>query len=197
MVQLSHLYMSNGKTVALAIWTFVGKMMSLFFNMLSRFIIAFLSKSKSLLISWRQLPSAVILEHKKIKYVTASTFFPTICHKVKGLDGMILVFWMSHFILLFHSHQEALPYAWYFFSLYLSYNCLCISATFDITGILLFLESSLPWWVILPSSCYCPILVFVFSVLLAWLLFYHFPRVFTDANTQFWLSMILPLNCLP
>ena len=92
MVQLSHLYMSNGKTVALAIWTFVGKMMSLFFNMLSRFIIAFLSKSKSLLISWRQLPSAVILEHKKIKYVTASTFFPTICHKVKGLDGMILVF---------------------------------------------------------------------------------------------------------
>ena len=115
MVQLSHLYISNGKTIALAIRTSVGKMMSLFFSMLSRFIIAFLSKSKSLLISWQQLPSAVILEHTKIKYVTASTFFPTICHEVKGLDGMTLVFWMLSFILLFHSHQEALTKAWYFF----------------------------------------------------------------------------------
>ena len=74
MVQLSHPYMTTGKTIALTIWTFVGKVISLFFNMLSRFITAFLPKRKCLLISWLQTPSAVVLETKKIKSVTVSSF---------------------------------------------------------------------------------------------------------------------------
>ena len=73
MVQLSHPYMTTGKTIALTRWTFVGKMISLLFNMLSRLVIAFLPRSKLLLISWLQSPSAVILEPKKIKSVTVST----------------------------------------------------------------------------------------------------------------------------
>ena len=72
MVQLSHPYMTTGKTIALAIWTFVGKAMSLLFNMLSRLVIAFLPRSKRLLTSWLQSPSAVILEPPKIKPVTVS-----------------------------------------------------------------------------------------------------------------------------
>ena len=76
MVQLSRLYMTTGKTVALTRWTFVGKVISLLFNMLSRFVIAFLPKSKHLLISWPQSPSAVILEPKKMKSVTVSTVSP-------------------------------------------------------------------------------------------------------------------------
>jgi len=92
MVQLSHPYMTTGKTIALTMWTFVGKVMSLFFNTLSRFVIAFLPRSKYLLISWLQSLSAMILEPKKIKSVTASTFPPSICHEVMGLDAMILVF---------------------------------------------------------------------------------------------------------
>ena len=76
MVQLSHLYMTTGKTIALTIWTFVGKVMSLLFNMLSRFVIAFLLRSKRLLLSWLQSPSVVMLEPKKIKSVTISTFSP-------------------------------------------------------------------------------------------------------------------------
>ena len=76
MVQLSHQYMTTGKTIALTIWAFVGKVMSLLLNMLSRFVIAFLPRSKHLLISWLQSPSAVILEPKKIKPVTISIFFP-------------------------------------------------------------------------------------------------------------------------
>ena len=74
MVQLSHPYMTTGKTIALTIWTFVGKVISLLFNMLSRFITAFLPKRKCLLISWLQTPSAVVLETKKIKSVTVSSF---------------------------------------------------------------------------------------------------------------------------
>ena len=92
MVQLSHPYMTTGKTIALTEWTFVGKVMSLLFHMLSRFVIAFLPKSKHLLISWLQSPSAVILEPKKIKFVTVSIVSPSICHKVMGLDAMIFVF---------------------------------------------------------------------------------------------------------
>ena len=84
MVQPSHPYTTTGKTIALTIWTFVGKVKSLLFNMLSRFVIAFLPKSKHLLISWLQSPSAVILEPKKRKSVTASTFSPSICHEVMG-----------------------------------------------------------------------------------------------------------------
>ena len=97
MIQLSHPYMTAGKTIALTTQTFVGKVMSLLFmlpllNMLSRFVIAFLPRNKHLLISWLQSWSAVILEPKKRKSVTASTFTPSICHQVMGLDAMILVF---------------------------------------------------------------------------------------------------------
>ena len=92
MVQISHLYMITGKTIALARWTFVGKIMSLFLNTLSRFVIAFLPWSKCLLVSWQQSLSMVILEPKKIKSVTVSIFPPSICHEVVGLDVMILVF---------------------------------------------------------------------------------------------------------
>ena len=90
MVQLSHSYMTTGKTKALTRRTFVGKVMSLLFNMLSRFVIAFLPRSKHLLTSrLHRSPSAVILERKKIKSLTVS---PSICHEVMGLDAMILVF---------------------------------------------------------------------------------------------------------
>ena len=92
MAQLSHLYMTTGKTIALTSWTFVGKVMSLLFNMLSRFVIAFLPRSKCILILWLQSPSTVILEPKKIKSVTVSTVSPSIYHKVMGPDAMIFVF---------------------------------------------------------------------------------------------------------
>ena len=92
MVQLSHLYMTTGKTIALTVWTFVSKVMSLLCNMLSRFVIAFLPGSKRLLTLWLQSPSAVILKPKKIKSATASTFPLFICHEVIGLDAMMLVF---------------------------------------------------------------------------------------------------------
>ena len=97
MVQLSYLYMTTEKIIALAIWPLSTKMMSLLFDMLSRFVIDFLSRSKCLLISWLQSPSAVNWEPKKIKSVTASTFSPSICHAVMGLDVMILAFWMLSF----------------------------------------------------------------------------------------------------
>ena len=84
--------MTTGKTIALTRQTFVGKVMSLLFNMLSRLVIAFLSRSKHLFISWLQSLSAVILEPKKIKSVTVSIVSPSICHEVIGLDAMILVF---------------------------------------------------------------------------------------------------------
>ena len=113
MVQLSLPYMTTGKTIALTRPTFVSKVMSLLFNMLSRFIIAFLPRNKCLLISWLHSLSAVILESKKIKSVTVSTFPPSICHEVMGLDAMIFIFWMlslkpAFFNLLFHLHQGAL-----------------------------------------------------------------------------------------
>ena len=92
MVQLSHPYMTTGKTIALTRWTFVGKVMSLLFNMLSSLVIAYLPRSKRLLISWLQSPSAVILKSKKIKFVTVPTVFPSICHEVMRLDAMILDF---------------------------------------------------------------------------------------------------------
>ena len=96
-VQLSHPYMTTGETIALTRQTFVGKVMSLLFNMLSRLVRAFLSRSKRLLISWLQSPSAVILEPKKIKSVTVSIVSPSICHEVMGPDAMILVFQMFSF----------------------------------------------------------------------------------------------------
>ena len=91
-VQLLHPYMTTGKTIALTRRTFVGKVMSLLFNMLSRLVITFLPGSKRLFLSWRQSPSAVILEPKKIKSDTVSTVSPSICHEVMGPDAMILVF---------------------------------------------------------------------------------------------------------
>ena len=92
MVQLSHLYVITRKTIALITQTFVGKVMYLLFNMLSRFIIAFLPRSKHLLISWLQSPSTVIWEPEKIKPASVSTFFPFICHEVMGPDAMLFIF---------------------------------------------------------------------------------------------------------
>ena len=92
MVQLSHLYITTGKAIALTRWTFVGKVMPLIFNKLSRLVITFLPRSKYLLISWLQSPSAVILEIPKIKSDTVSTVSPSISHEVMGLDAMIFSF---------------------------------------------------------------------------------------------------------
>ena len=103
MVQLSHPYMTTGKVIAMIIQTFVSKVMSLFFNMLSSFLTAFLPSSKSLLISWLQSPSTVILEPKKIKSVTISIVSPSICHEVMGLVALILVFECWVLSQLFHS----------------------------------------------------------------------------------------------
>ena len=97
MVQLSHPYMTTGKTIALTRRTFVGKVMSLLLNMLSSLFITFLPRSKRLLISWLQSPSAVILEPPKIKSDTVSTVYPSISHEMMGPDAMILVFWMLSF----------------------------------------------------------------------------------------------------
>ena len=91
-VQLSHPYMTTGKTIALTRWTFAGKVMSLLFNMLSTFVIAFLPRSKRLLISWLHSPSTVILEPKKIESLTVSIVFLSICHEVMGPDAMSFVF---------------------------------------------------------------------------------------------------------
>ena len=88
MGQLSYPYMITGETIALTRWTFVGKVMSLLLNMLSRMVITFLPRSKHLLISWLQSPSAVILEPPKIKSDTVSTVSPSICHEVMGPDAM-------------------------------------------------------------------------------------------------------------
>ena len=122
MVQLSHPYMTTGKTIALTIWTFVGKVMSLLCNMLSRFVIAFLLRSKHLLFLRLQSLSTVILEPKKI--VCHCFHFFLICHEAMGLDAMILVFWMLVLSQLFHSPLSLssrsslvplpfLPYGWY------------------------------------------------------------------------------------
>ena len=110
MVQLSHPYLTTGKTISLTTWVFVGKVMSLLFNMLSMIAITFFSRGKHLLISWLESPSSVILEHKKIKSVTVSTFFPfylswsngTGCHDLSFLNAE---FQGSFFTLLFHPHQ--------------------------------------------------------------------------------------------
>ena len=95
--QLSHPYMTTGKTIALNRWIFVSKGMPLLFNMLSGLVITFLPRSKHLLISWLQSKSAVILEPKKTKSITVSMVSPSICHEVMGLDALILIFWMLSF----------------------------------------------------------------------------------------------------
>ena len=91
-VQLSHPYVMTGKTIALTRQSFVGELMSLLFNMRSRLVIAFLPRSKCLLISWLQSPSAVILEPPKIKSASVSIVSPSICHEVMGPDAMIFIF---------------------------------------------------------------------------------------------------------
>ena len=112
MVQLSYAYMTIGKTIALTRQTFVDKVMSLLFNTQSRFIIAFLLRSKYLLILWLQSPSAVILEPKRIKSLTVTIVNPSICHEVMrryhDLSFLNVEFKASFFTLLFHLHQEAL-----------------------------------------------------------------------------------------
>ena len=109
-IQLSHPYMTTGKTITLTRRNFVGKVMSQLFNRLSRLVITFLPRSKYLLISWLQSPSALILEPREIKSATVS---PSICHEVMGPDVMILYFWMLSFkptfsLSSFNFHQEAL-----------------------------------------------------------------------------------------
>ena len=89
--------MTTGKTIALTRWTFVGKVVSLLFNILSRLVITFLPRSKRLLISWLQSLSAVILEPQKIKSATVFTVSPSICHEVMGPDAIIFIFWMLSF----------------------------------------------------------------------------------------------------
>ena len=91
MVQLSHPYMTAGKTIALTRRTFVGKVLSLLFNILSRLVIAFLTRRTHLLISWLQSPSAVSLEPKKMKSLTVSSVSPSICHEVVGLDAICVL----------------------------------------------------------------------------------------------------------
>ena len=111
MVQHSHLYMTTRKTIVLTRQNFVGKVMSLLFNMLSRFVIAFLPRNTRLLISWLQSPSTIIMEPRKIKYVIASILSPSICCEVMGLDTIILVIFdvefQASFWTLFHPHHEA------------------------------------------------------------------------------------------
>ena len=112
-VQLSYSYITAVKTIALNIWTFVCKVISLLFNTLSQLVIDFLPRCKHLLISWQQSPSSVIWDPKKIKSLTVSTVSSSICHEVMGPDAMILVFWTLSFkpafsLFLFHPHQEAL-----------------------------------------------------------------------------------------
>ena len=131
MVQLSHPYMTTGKTIALTRWTFVRKVMSLLFNMLSRFVIAFLPRSKCLLISLLQPLSSVILKPRKIKSVTASIFSPSIFHEVMGPDDMIFVFWMLSFKPVFSLSSlvplHFLPLGWYHLHIwgywYFSWQC--------------------------------------------------------------------------
>ena len=133
MVQLSHPYMTTGKTIALTRRTFVGKVMSLLLNMLSRLFITFLPRSKRLLISWLQSPSAVILEPPKIKSDTISTISPSSSHEAMGPDAVIFVFCVSSFkpffTLHFHFHQEAFEFLFTFCH---KGGVICISEVIDI-----------------------------------------------------------------
>ena len=133
-VQLSHPYVTTGKTIALTRWTFVGKIMALLFNMLSRLVITFLPRSKHLLISWLQSPSAVILEPEKIKSATVSTVSPSISHEVMRADAMIFVFWMLSFKPTFSlssfTYQEAFEFLFTFCH---KGGVICISQLIDIS----------------------------------------------------------------
>ena len=133
MVQLSHPYMTTGKTIALTRWTFVGRVMSLFFNTLSRLVIAFLPRNKRLLISWLQSPSTVILGPKKIKSFTASIVSPSMCHEVMGLDFMILVFECGVSRQLFHSLSPSSRGSFVPFAFCHKDGVICISVVIDIS----------------------------------------------------------------
>ena len=111
-VHLSHPYLTTGKSIALTRQTFVDKVTSLLFNMLSRLIITFLPRSKRLLLSWLQSPSAVILQPRKIKSDTVSTVSPSIYHEVMGPDAMIFVFWMLSFKPTFSLSSSTFICAW-------------------------------------------------------------------------------------
>ena len=135
MVQLSYPFMTTGKPIALTRLIFVGKEISLLFNMLSSLVIAILPRSKHYLISWLQKPSAVILEPKKIKSVTVSIVPSSICHEVMGPDAMILVFWMLTFMPAFslfslHFQQEALQFLFAFCH---KGGVICISEVIDLS----------------------------------------------------------------
>ena len=148
--QLSHPYMTTGKTIALTRWTVVGKVMSLLFNMLSRLVIAFLPRSKCLLISWLWSPSAVILEPPKTKSLTVSIVSPTICHKVLRPDAVILVFWMLSFKPAFsfsYSLQEALQFLFAFCH---KGRVICISEVNDVSWQSWFSRQS--WFQLVSSS---------------------------------------------
>ena len=130
---VQHSHTTTGKTIALTRQTFVGKVMSLLFNMLPRLVTAFLPRSKHLLISWLQSPSAVILEPKKIKSVTVSIVSPSICHEVMGPDAMILVFWMLNFKPAFHSPSLSSRGSLLFFVFCHMGGVICISEIIDIS----------------------------------------------------------------
>ena len=106
MFLLSHLFMTTRKTIALTIWTFAGKVMSLLFNTLSRFVISFLPRSKHLIILWLQSAYAMILESKKRKSVSAFLLSLSICHEVMGLYALILAFWILSFKSAFSLSSE-------------------------------------------------------------------------------------------
>ena len=134
MLQLSHPYMTTRKTIPFTIGTFVGKVIPLLFNMLSIFVIAFLPRSKRLLISWLQSPSIVILEPKEIKSIATSTFSPSIFHEVMEPDAMILVFWLLSFKPAFSLFSFTLIRKLFSFSsLSAISHIICISEVVDIS----------------------------------------------------------------
>ena len=130
--------MITRKTIALTVWTFIGKVMSLLFNMLSRFAIAFLPRSKCLLISWLQSASAVVLDPKKIKSVTVSIVSPSVCHEVMGPDAMISGFWMLSFNSAFYLSSFT-----FIKRLFSSFSCFAIRVVSVYLRLLIFLPAIL------------------------------------------------------
>ena len=151
--------MTTGKTIVLTRRTFVGKVTSLLFNMLYRLVIAFLPRSKCLLISWLQSPSAVILEHKKRKSVTVSFVSPSICHEVMGPDATIFALWMLSSFLFF-----------YYFIWFLNLkHCISSKPDFSLssfTFIRRLFTSFLPSAIIMVSPAYLRLLVFLPAILI-------------------------------
>ena len=158
MVQPTHTYMANGKTKnkkPLTRRTFVGKVMSQLFNMLPRFVITFLLRSKHLLISWLHSPSVVILEPKEINSFTVSIASPSILHEDMGPEAMIYLhflnveFKVSFFILFFHLHQEVL---WFLFAFCHNSDIICISEVFLLAILIPACASSSPVFLMMYSA---------------------------------------------